>query len=86
MPDVTRGGFERQDPAVYAAAITPHDTNDLAYDIRAIYVGGAGDIALITTGGSAVTLSAVPAGSILPIRASRIKATGTTATLIVGLW
>lgn len=69
-------------------AVTPADGADLTLGAaRAIWVGGAGTIAIIAEGdSSAVTLSGVPAGTILWIRAKRILATGTSATLIVALY
>lgn len=70
-------------PAAFAFAVVPSDT-DL---IRAtsLYVGGAGDVALQTEGGDNVIFEGVPAGSLLPVRAARVLATGTTATAIVAL-
>lgn len=73
-------------PARNAFAITPHNTNELAFVARGIYVGGAGDIAVTTANGHEVTLVAVPAGSVLPIVVRIVKATGTTATNLVGLY
>jgi hypothetical protein len=70
-------------PAGNAASITAGATA-LAYTTRAIYVGGAGDVAVTMVGGQSVTFSAVPAGSLLPIRATHI--TAATATAIVALW
>ena len=37
-------------------------------------------------GGAEVTLAAVPAGALLPLRVSRVLASGTTATALVALW
>jgi hypothetical protein len=75
-----------QGAAEQAVAVTPSDANDLAITSRAIYVGGAGDLTVVMCGdGSTVTFSAVPVGSVLPIRVTRVKATGTTATLILSL-
>ena len=71
-------------PATRAVAITPHDSNDLAFVTRAIYVGGSGDLSLVMRSGDTVTLSDVPAGTLLPIRVSRVL-TATTATNVVGL-
>ncbi len=71
-------------PYDVAEAITPHDTNDLVNITRAIYVGGAGNIAA-TVGKTDVTFTAVPVGTVLRVRASKVKATGTTATGLVGL-
>lgn len=59
----------------------------LARQSRGIYVGGAGNLAIITAGGDAVTLTGVTAGTIYAIRAKTIKntANGTTATNVVAL-
>jgi hypothetical protein len=72
-------------PARNAAAVTPNDSTDLSNDSRALYVGGAGDLSIVTVGGDTVTLSSVPAGSMLSIMVRRVRATGTTATNIVSL-
>lgn len=66
-----------------AAAITPSDTTAQTY--RAIYVGGAGNVAVTTTGGNVVTFTAPPVGSIIPVEVQKVMATNTTATLLVGL-
>jgi hypothetical protein len=73
-------------PARSAIAITPNDGADLANATRALYVGGAGNIAVVTVGENTVTFNAVPAGMILPVRVKRVLATGTTAENIVALW
>lgn len=89
MPAIdTFGGPEQlSDPAEDGAAITPSDTVDLANITRGIYVGGAGDITINFQGSeTAVLFAAVPQGIILPVRATRVKATGTTATNLVGLY
>jgi hypothetical protein len=82
--DVTQAGFG--EPASNGEAVTPHDSNTLTYVSRALYVGGAGDVAVILLGGQTLTFSAVPAGTILPVRAKQVKSTGTTATLILSLY
>jgi hypothetical protein len=51
-----------------------------------IYVGGAGDLAVVTDGGDEVTFTAVPAGSFLPVHIKQVKLTGTDATAILALW
>lgn len=72
-------------PYTKAAAVTPNDDTVLT-TTRALYVGGAGAVAVrLADDSSAVTLAAVPAGTLLPIRASRVLSTGTTATNIVAL-
>ncbi len=54
--------------------------------VRALYVGGAGDVVIRGAGDDAdVTFKAVPVGSILPVAASKVVRTGTTATFMVGL-
>lgn len=68
-----------------AAAVTPSDTVDLTNTSRSIFVGGAGNVVAIMFDGTTVTFTGVTAGTILPIRATRIKATGTTATNMVAL-
>lgn len=74
-----------QNTASDGFSITPSDTADLQETANAIYVGGAGDIALVTTGGASLTFVAVPAGSILPVKARTVLATGTTATTLLAL-
>ena len=66
-----------------AAAITPSDVNPQSY--RAIYVGGAGNVAVETLGGNVVTFTAPPVGTVLPVEVKRVLSTGTTATLLIGL-
>jgi hypothetical protein len=68
------------------AAVTPDDDNDLNDTTRALYIGGAGNVTIIDANGNTTTFEAVPVGMILPVRASRVMATGTTATNIVALW
>ena len=71
------------EPATGGASITPHDTTQIATAHRAIYVGGAGNLAITSSGGDSLTFVGVPAGTVLPIKASVILSTGTTATSIV---
>lgn len=68
-----------------AAVITPHNTNELTAPCSALWVGGAGAITGVTLGGDTVLISGIPAGTVLPIGFSVVKATGTTATLIAAL-
>lgn len=72
-------------PARKAFSITPADS-DLALEARALYVGGAGDVAVrMTDDDSDVTFSGVAAGTVLPISVKRVNSTNTTATNILGL-
>lgn len=88
MPDVYeswRAGLDS--PALGAFPVTPNDSTDLATTARALYVGGAGNVSIDDLSGrTAVVFTAVPAGMILPVRAKRVRATGTTATNIVALY
>jgi len=70
----------------YAAAITTSDTVSLTGITRAVYVGGAGNITAIMSNGDAVLFTAVPVGTVLPIRCTRINATATTATLLIAMY
>jgi hypothetical protein len=74
------------DPGSNAAAVTPNDSTDLTYTTRALFVGGAGNIAVTMAGGQSVTFTGVTAGALLPIRVTRVLSTGTTATNIMALW
>jgi hypothetical protein len=71
--------------AIHGEAVTKSDTVDLSFVSRAVYVGGAGDLAVIMRNGETITLVAVPAGTLLPIAVSRVMSTNTTATSIVAL-
>lgn len=73
-------------PAANAFAVTPHDTNPQPNVTRAIYVGGAGNLKVTTVGQDDVVFIGVPAGSLIPIRATHIWENGTTATFILGLY
>ena len=74
-------------PIEDAVAVSPSDTTDLAKVCRALWVGGGGAVELITfPGGHDVTFAGVPSGTLLPVRASRVKAGSTTATSILALY
>jgi len=68
------------------AAITPHDSNELANVSRGIYVGVGGDVKVTTRGGTTETFKNAAAGSVLPVRAKLVFATGTTATNLLNLY
>jgi hypothetical protein len=73
-------------PCMNAAAVTPHNSTDLAQTSRALFVGGAGNLVAVMAGGTTVTFTGVVAGSILPIRVTRVNSTNTTATNIVSIY
>lgn len=76
-------------PGTYSSfiAVTPSDTTLI--NCKAIYVGGAGNVAVKSgsPGASAVTFTAPPVGTILPINLDQgfIMSTNTTATLLIAL-
>ncbi|MBO3758685.1 hypothetical protein [Ciceribacter sp. L1K22] len=72
-------------PAFSGFPVVPSDTVPLPETTRALYVGTGGDVSVLFASGASVTLKAIPGGTLLPIRASRVAATGTTAADIVGL-
>jgi hypothetical protein len=51
-----------------------------------LYVGGAGNVSVVTIGGDTATFFSVPAGTILPVQVIKLRSTSTTATNIVALW
>ena len=73
-------------PANSAFEVTPHDTQELTAVTKAVFIGGAGDLVVrLLEGTSDVTFRGLASGSVLDIRVTSIRATGTTATDIVGL-
>jgi hypothetical protein len=72
-------------PCRNAEVVSKSDTVDLANVSRYLWIGGTGDVCVITKGGQTVTLTAVPAGQLIPICVSRVKATNTTATNMIAL-
>lgn len=69
-----------------ASAITTSDTATSEDPTRGIYVGSAGNIKVDMVSGGTVTFANVPSGVILPIQVTRVYATGTTATQMIGLY
>lgn len=73
-------------PATRARAVVPNDVAALPFVPKGLYVGEGGSIALRGSGDDADSVwTNVPAGSVLPIRASHVRATGTTAGAILAL-
>jgi len=70
------------DPIIRAEDVTPSDTADLPTTTRAVYLGGSGDLRITLSEGDTITLLNAGAGW-HPIRATRVWATGTSATAIV---
>lgn len=71
------------DPIQNAAAVTPDDAADLANTTRAVFVGTGGNLRVTLATGDTVTFANVGAGW-HPLRVTRVWATGTSASNIVG--
>lgn len=73
------------DPAEVGFAITPSDSTVFEYTTRGLWIGGAGNVKVdMNRVGTAVLISGIPAGTLLPIRVTKVYSTDTTATNIVG--
>jgi hypothetical protein len=73
-----------QTPVRSSFVISPSDTAELPFVTRALYIGSAGNItARLADDTASVTFNGLGAGSILPIRARQIYATGTTAGMVL---
>lgn len=69
----------------HAVSVTPNDSTVLN-ETDALYVGGDGDLAVVHLSGADVTYKAVKAGTLLPLAVTKVKSTGTTATLILACY
>lgn len=68
--------------AVKFPAVTPNDSTDLPGGCtRALWVGGAGNVVVLDEDGTESTITGVPAGTLLPIRVKRVKATSTATNM-----
>ena len=77
--------------ATKLVAITKSNSTVYTEAIRAIWVGGTGNVAVVAPDDyhagnvAGVVLVAVPDGTLLPVAAAMILETGTSATNLVGL-
>lgn len=75
------------------AAVTPSNTDDGPFTagtptpnyFLALYVGGAGNIAVVDQSGNVTVFAAVPAGTVLTVTGKRVNALNTSATNLVAL-
>lgn len=73
-------------PSRYCFTVVPDDVSLLPRATKAIYIGDEGDVTLLSVGGDQdVIFRNVPAGSILDVCVQAVRATGTTASSIIGL-
>lgn len=71
-------------PAREAIELTPNDAVTFDRAFTALWVGSAGTVTLTDTLGNNAAF-VIPAPGLLPVQATRVLSTGTTATDIVGL-
>lgn len=70
-------------PARRIAAVTPSDTTDLPVIPKGLWVVAPGTLSVIAADDTAaVSLGTVPAATVVLVRARRVMATGTTATVV----
>lgn len=73
------------DPSRGPFTVSPNDNTALTKPAVALYVGTTGHVTLKGVDGADVVFKNVPSGFILPVQTNFVRATGTTATDIVGL-
>ncbi|MDD9715143.1 hypothetical protein PVW48_00140 [Dinoroseobacter sp. PD6] len=72
-------------PAVAAEIIIPANGRELNYATRAVYVGSGGDLSMELLNGDVVTFKNLASGTLLPVRARRVRNSDTTASDLIGL-
>lgn len=71
-------------PSTRPYAVVPHDANPLPEVPKGIYVGTGGDVVLRGVSADAdVTYRNLTNGSYIAVRASHVRATGTTASNLI---
>jgi hypothetical protein len=73
-----------ESPAAFLLPVIPDDATDLPVTSRALNVTQSGRVQLTTSGGSVASVY-IAAGTAFPVRATRVWASGTTATGITAL-
>jgi hypothetical protein len=72
-------------PSGRLVAITKNDSTVLE-TTRGLYVGSGGNVVVTDNTGADVTFTGVAAGTLLPIRVTKVKSTNTTAADFMGLY
>ena len=67
-----------------AFAITKSTNAAVTFTAFGFYVGTTGNVNVVTSRGTTVLFQAVPAGQIIPLCISSVRATSTTASNIIG--
>lgn len=66
--------------------LTPSDTVPIPSNTKQLYIQGAGNLSVQMPGaGTPFLFTALPAGTVLPIAPTHVRATGTTATNITAM-
>jgi hypothetical protein len=65
--------------------VTKSDSVGYSPALAGLYVGGTGDVTVVTKDGVTLLFSAVPIGVTIELAIAKVMATGTTATLMTGL-
>lgn len=73
--------FNSLGSATNAAAVTKSDTTVLS-PTRALWVGGAGDLAVTMLDGTTATFVGVPAGTLLPLCVTKVMDMTTTTSMV----
>jgi hypothetical protein len=67
-----------------AVAVTKSDSTVYSPPLCGLFIGGAGNVNVVTVNGSTVLFTGCVAGQILPIAVTKVMSTSTTATNITG--
>ena len=73
-------------PGYDGEAVTPSDNANLDTMARALYIGGNGNIKLVTSKGNTLEFIGVQQGSILPIQTIKVFSTSTTAANLIAIY
>lgn len=77
--------LRRMAPANHQLDITKSDVTEYDPPLAAIHVGGAGTVRTVSSGGDTANYT-VPAGGYIFGQFTKVMSTGTSATLMVGLY
>jgi hypothetical protein len=67
-----------------AVAVTANDSTRFAPSV--VYVGTTGNVNVVTSQGTTVLFTAVPAGAVVPVRVIGVLSTSTTASTLVRIF
>lgn len=68
-----------------AINVTKSDAVIYSPPLQGLYIGGAGNVTIVDQYGNNSIFTALPVGTFLPVAASQVMSTGTTATAITGI-